>query len=80
MSKLNGTCKFYNSAKGFGFLIEKALSLGADCVATGHYVINKKGRLFESKDKEKDQTYFLCQLNDWCPDGCRERCALIRAV
>ena len=56
-------CVLCNKEIKFGFLIEKALSLGADCVATGHYVINKKGRLFESKDKEKDQTYFLCQLN-----------------
>ena len=56
-------CIVCNKEIKFGFLIKKALSLGADFVATGHYVKIKDGRLFESEDKEKDQTYFLCQLN-----------------
>ena len=48
-----------------------ALSLGADYVATGHYCrkgeieINGKTvyQLLAGKDKNKDQSYFLCQLS-----------------
>jgi tRNA-specific 2-thiouridylase len=48
-----------------------ALDLGADFVATGHYCrkgeIKKNGnRIFQllaGKDKNKDQSYFLCQLS-----------------
>ena len=35
MSKLNGTCKFYNSAKGFGFLIENQTGTEVFVHATG---------------------------------------------
>jgi len=52
----------------FGIFLEKALALGFDYVATGHYVKiskikNQKSKLFEAKDKNKDQSYFLSQLN-----------------
>lgn len=56
-------CVVCNKEIKFGYLIKKALSLGADYVATGHYVNVKNSRLFESKDKEKDQSYFLCKLS-----------------
>ena len=55
----------------FDVFLEIALSLGADYVATGHYCQkdlfnNKEGeeinRLISGKDKNKDQSYFLCQL------------------
>jgi len=50
----------------FGLFLEKAIERGADFVATGHYVklIEKKGiyHLFEGKDKNKDQSYFLWTL------------------
>jgi tRNA-specific 2-thiouridylase len=50
----------------FGLFLEKALSMGADFVATGHYVRIKKTAkgyaLFEAKDKNKDQSYFLWTL------------------
>lgn len=50
----------------FGFWMEKARELGFDFLATGHYAQigreKKTFRLMESKDKEKDQTYFLHQL------------------
>jgi tRNA-specific 2-thiouridylase len=52
----------------FGKLLEKARSLGAEYVATGHYAnvaIDKKtGRalLKAGKDKAKDQSYFLFNL------------------
>ena len=85
-------CVVCNKEIKFGFLVKKALSLGADFVATGHYVrtslanqtfsaarpslsggplASKKSigslkslpRLFMGKDKNKDQSYFLWQLD-----------------
>lgn len=55
----------------FDVFMKIALSLGADFVATGHYcrkdTIEKDGktiyRLLAGKDKNKDQSYFLCQLS-----------------
>ena len=62
----------------FGLFLERALSMGADYVATGHYVkiknyelrIKDKGKssffihysLFIADDKNKDQSYFLWTL------------------
>ena len=55
----------------FDVFLEAALKLGADFVATGHYC--RKGeiekddkkvfQLLSGKDPNKDQSYFLCQLN-----------------
>ena len=55
----------------FDTFLNEALKFGADYVATGHYcrkdeteVNGKKTyRLLEGKDKNKDQSYFLCQLS-----------------
>jgi tRNA-uridine 2-sulfurtransferase len=51
----------------FGLFLQKTRSLGADYVATGHYVIKRKigekFALFAGEDKNKDQSYFLWQLN-----------------
>ncbi len=51
----------------FGPFIKKAKMLGADKVATGHYArLTEKDGLFylqKCADKNKDQTYFLNQLN-----------------
>ncbi len=50
-------------------LLDKALGMGFDYLATGHYVINEfneKTNEFELKkgmDQTKDQSYFLYQLN-----------------
>ena len=49
----------------FGLFLEKALEMGADFVATGHYVKIKRGKeqkLFIAADKNKDQSYFLWTL------------------
>lgn len=51
----------------FKTFLEKAISLGADFIAMGHYarVIHDgdKHYLLRGIDKNKDQTYFLSQLN-----------------
>ena len=56
----------------FDIFMDVALSLGADYVATGHYSRIKKNNdnknsikyeLHSGIDKTKDQSYFLCQLN-----------------
>nr|WP_262696564.1 tRNA 2-thiouridine(34) synthase MnmA [Mesonia aquimarina] len=55
----------------FDVFMKIALSLGADFVATGHYcrkgIIEKDGKkiyqLLAGEDKNKDQSYFLCQLS-----------------
>lgn len=44
----------------FKIFLEKAKDLGADFLATGHYCqLDKEGRLLQSVDKDKDQSYFL---------------------
>ena len=55
----------------FDIFLDKALELGADFVATGHYCqkeeieVDGKSvyRLIAGADCNKDQSYFLCQLN-----------------
>ena len=55
----------------FDVFLDKAIELGAELVATGHYCrketveINGKKvqRLLAGKDNGKDQSYFLCQLS-----------------
>lgn len=51
----------------FGPFLKHALELGADYIATGHYCkrVDRDGKvyLYKSYDKNKDQTYFLNQLN-----------------
>ena len=55
----------------FDIFLKIAMKLGADFIATCHYCRVKKitknnediFRLLEGNDKEKDQSYFLCQLS-----------------
>ena len=69
---------FCNKYVKFGVFLKKALEMGADFVATGHYARVREFpisnfqfpneqktqyKLLESKDKEKDQSYFLYTLN-----------------
>lgn len=68
-------CVRCNQYIKFGLLLQKALSLGAKFLATGHYariekvhspeskVKSKKYSLKKAKDKKKDQSYFLYRLN-----------------
>ena len=58
----------------FGVFLEHATRLGADLIATGHYARvthDPEPRLFQSADREKDQTYFLHSI---------ERTALARTL
>ena len=47
----------------FSAFVKEAKRLGADYIATGHYAKMENGRLMRSKEKNKDQTYFLSQLS-----------------
>ncbi len=55
----------------FDVFLKEALKLGADYVATGHYCRKEtllvdgvpRYRLLAGTDKNKDQSYFLCQLS-----------------
>ena len=52
----------------FDLFLDAALKLGADAVATGHYCrkwTDEEGQhhLLAGQDGNKDQSYFLCQLN-----------------
>ena len=58
----------------FDAFLEEALKLGVDYVATGHYcqkttTIDENGKeiyhLIAGADNNKDQSYFLCQLNQY---------------
>src|SRR5690606_10577134 len=51
-----------NKEVKFGVFLKKALGLGADFVATGHYARTKDERLFRGADFDKDQSYFLWTL------------------
>ncbi|BDT61479.1 MAG: tRNA-specific 2-thiouridylase MnmA [Flavobacteriales endosymbiont of Rhyzopertha dominica] len=55
----------------FGLFLKSALKLNVDYIATGHYVRKKKiyknnkiiYSLLTGKDSKKDQSYFLCRIN-----------------
>ena len=58
-------CVMCNEKMKFDVLIKKGLAFDADYVATGHYAQIKHGtepEIFISKDKNKDQTYFLFSI------------------
>ena len=49
----------------FGLFLEKALAMGADYIATGHYARVRESKIFEllaGADPNKDQSYFLWTL------------------
>jgi len=59
-------CILCNEHLKFGLLLDKALAMGFDNIATGHYarIIFENNKCFLEKpaDKEKDQTYFLYSI------------------
>lgn len=61
-------CAICNPLIKFGLLLEKAMELGADLLATGHYarVVHGEGgdvSLLKGVDHRKDQSYFLFALS-----------------
>lgn len=57
-----------NKTIKFGAFLKKAIGLGADFVATGHYArikkdVDGKYKLLKGVDENKDQSYFLAMLN-----------------
>ncbi len=67
----------------FKAFLDHALDLGADCIATGHYARTRHDgnhwQLLRGRDANKDQSYFLCALNQyqlahaWFPLGGMEK-------
>ena len=62
-------CVGCNSRIKFGWLLEQALLLGCDYLATGHYakILFRDGRRFiqKGRDQRKDQSYFLFELSQF---------------
>jgi len=61
-------CLRCNEKIKFAAVLDRALALGFDAVATGHYARLKSGRLFRAADPDKDQSYVLGVLR---PDQLR---------
>lgn len=55
-------CAFCNPRMKFGFAFEKAMEMGCEKIATGHYARIKEGHIQEAYDMSKDQSYFLFGL------------------
>lgn len=56
-------CVYCNKEIKFGLLLEKSLALGAQYIATGHYVRRQGKKTLRGSDPKKDQSYFLWRLN-----------------
>ena len=56
-------CAVCNQKIKFGSLLAQARSLGAECIATGHYARITHGQLRKGRDARKDQSYFLFLLS-----------------
>ena len=86
-------CIRCNETIKFGLLLRKALALGAEALATGHYARIERGpngyRLLKAVDQRKDQSYVLYQLGqeelrvlrfpigDWSKAQVREKAAAL---
>lgn len=55
-------CVTCNKVCKFKYLFANMEKYNCDYIATGHYAIIKDNKLYKSKNKEKDQSYFLCEL------------------
>jgi len=51
-----------NQEVKFKLFLNTAIEDGADLIATGHYAQIVDGQLWAAKDKNKDQSYFLCRI------------------
>lgn len=83
-------CVICNGAMKFGLFLDRALELGYDGIATGHYArVDRVGEQYVLRlaaDRPKDQTYMLCLLNQFqlahtlFPLGAVESKAEVRAL
>jgi len=85
-------CAVCNRFIKFGKMMEYADRVGADYLATGHYVRHDGTHLLEAKDKSKDQSYFLFDidkriiprllfpLGDWMKEDVKAFAAQIEAL
>ncbi|GIT97454.1 tRNA 2-thiouridine(34) synthase MnmA [Sulfurovum sp. TSL1] len=55
-------CVMCNRTIKFGKMVEFADSIGADHVATGHYIKCDGDFIYAADDPNKDQSYFLCEV------------------
>jgi tRNA-specific 2-thiouridylase len=62
-TKTPNPCVVCNKEIKFGLLLKEAEKRGFNFIATGHYIKIKNARLFCAEDKQKDQSYFLWQMN-----------------
>jgi tRNA-specific 2-thiouridylase len=56
-------CAVCNKNIKFGKMVDFADEIGAEFIATGHYLQHDGQFLYEAKDKNKDQSYFLFNIN-----------------
>ena len=68
--KTPNPCYWCNQTIRWGYLLDKALALGADFLVTGHYANitkdkNNEYHLYKGVDPKKDQSYVLSGLNQW---------------
>jgi len=55
-------CVMCNRTIKFGKMVEFADSIGADFIATGHYIKCDGEFIYMAEDPNKDQSYFLCEV------------------
>lgn len=55
-------CVMCNRTIKFGKMVDFADSIGADYVATGHYIKCDGEFIYTAEDPNKDQSYFLCEV------------------
>lgn len=55
-------CVMCNRTIKFGKMVEFADTVGADYVATGHYIKCDGEFIYKAEDPNKDQSYFLCEV------------------
>jgi tRNA-specific 2-thiouridylase len=61
--KTPNPCALCNRTMKFGAMIEFADKIGADYLATGHYIKTDGKYFYQAQDDTKDQSYFLFYVN-----------------
>lgn len=66
-------CALCNPLMKFGLALEKAMDMGCEKIATGHYakIVELEGtkRIAQAKDQSKDQSYFLYAISQKAIDS-----------